>query len=93
METNDILNLAKLSRLEITTADAENYKKDFAGILNYIDSISQVQIELADHYQTNLNKNYMRDDEQSYVAGEFTANILANAPAHENGFFKVKKVL
>ena len=93
MNKEEILKLAELARLNITDAEAEGYKKDFDGILNYIDSIKSVDIELADHYETNLTRNMMRDDENVYIAGQFTDVLLAEAPDTEDGYFKVKKVL
>lgn len=93
MNKDEVMKLAELSRLEITNADAEAYLHDFKGILDYIDTISEISVEQKDHYQTNLTANTMRSDDQAYAAGEFTGDILANAPAHEDDYFKVKKVL
>lgn len=93
MNKEEILKLAELARLNITDTEAEAYKKDFEGILDYIDSIKSVEIELADHYETNLTRNSMRSDDDAYVAGEFTEALLAEAPEIEGDYFKVKKVL
>ena len=93
MDKKDILNLAALSRLEISDSDAESYKKDFEGILNYVDSISRVEVATSDHYETNLARNYMREDTDTYEPGSFTDDILSQAPESKDGYFKVKKVL
>lgn len=93
MNTKDILGLAALSRLEITETDAESYQKDFAGIIDYINTISSVDVPIEENYQTNLATNMMRSDEGVYEPGSFTEDILKEAPAAEDGYFKVKKVL
>ena len=93
MNKEEILKLAELARLNITDIEAEGYKKDFEGILDYIDSIKSVEIELADHYETNLTRNTMRNDDDVYAAGEFSDVLLAEAPDVEGDYFKVKKVL
>lgn len=93
MNKEEILKLAELARLNITDIEAEGYKKDFEGILDYIDSIKSVEIELADHYETNLTRNTMRSDDDVYAAGEFSDVLLAEAPDVEGDYFKVKKVL
>lgn len=93
MNKEDILKLAELSRLEITDSEAELYKKDFEGILKYIDSISSVDVDFNDQDQIGVLKNVMRSDDDEYKAGEFTKDILDTAPETEDGYFKVKKVL
>lgn len=93
MDKEEILKLANLVRLEITDEEAAGYKKDFDGILDYIDSIKDVEVPMEDSYETNLTKNYMRNDDVVYSAGEFTDDLLNEAPDVEKGYFKVKKVL
>lgn len=93
MDKEEILKLAELARLNITDEEADGYKKDFNGILAYIDSIRSVEIELSDHYETNLTMNMMREDDKMYTAGEFTDVLLDEAPNRDGDYFKVKKVL
>ena len=93
MDTKEILKLAELARLNITEVEAEAYKKDFEGILNYLDSIKEVNIDFDGIAQTNLTTNSMRDDEEFYTPGSFTEDILAEAPEREGDYIKVKKVL
>ncbi len=93
MDKKDILNLAKLARLEITDKEAESYKHDFDGILAYVDMIAEVDVPMAEYYETDLTKNYMRDDNEVYDAGQFTTEILNEAPDTQDEYFKVKKVL
>ena len=93
MNKDDIIKLAELSRLEINDTEAESYRKDFEGILGYVDAISSVTVEGKDQYATNLTTNMMREDDEMYTPGSFSEDILHEAPSTEDGYFKVKKVL
>jgi aspartyl-tRNA(Asn)/glutamyl-tRNA(Gln) amidotransferase subunit C len=93
MNKEEILKLAELARLNITDEEAEAYKKDFEGILNYIDTIKNVDIEADELYETNFTRNSMREDNDVYEAGSFSEAILAEAPHREGDYFKVRKVL
>ncbi len=93
MDKEEILHLAELARLEITDEEAEAYKKDFEGILGYIDLIKNVDIEFDDFYETSSVQNAMREDDEVYEAGSFTEDLLAEAPHREGDYIKVKKVL
>ncbi len=93
MNKEEILKLAELARINITEEEADGYKKDFEGILNYLNSIQSVDIEFSQFYETNLTKNSMRDDDKIYDSGSFTDVLLAEAPEIDGDYFKVKKVL
>jgi aspartyl/glutamyl-tRNA(Asn/Gln) amidotransferase C subunit len=93
MHTKDILELAALSRINITEADAESYQKDFIGIIDYITTISSLDIPTEEYYQTNLTTNMTRSDDEMYEPGSFTDDLLALAPDRDGNYFKVKKVL
>lgn len=93
MNKQDILDLAALSRLEISDTEVESYKNDFDGIIAYIDTISSIDVPAKDQYQTNLTTNIMRSDDDVYEPGVFSEDILNEAPNREGDYFKVKKVL
>ncbi len=93
MDTKEILHLAELARLDISKEEAEGYRKDFEGILEYISTIQSVDVPLEDHYETNFTRNSMREDNNSYDTGQFTDDLLNEAPNREGDYFKVKKVL
>jgi len=96
MNTQDIEKLARLSRLHVSEDEMESYAKDFDGILGYIESITSVDVS---GYDTDNQKssrvvyNAMREDEDSYEAGEFTDAIMNQVPDSKDGYVKVKKIL
>ena len=91
MNRDDVKQLADLARLSITDQQADEYLGDFQSILGYIDTINKV--EVSETAQDQVLKNVVREDDEAYEAGQFTDDILANAPHHEDGYLKVDKIL
>jgi aspartyl-tRNA(Asn)/glutamyl-tRNA(Gln) amidotransferase subunit C len=94
MEVTDALvdKLAHLSRLEFNAADKEGIKKDLQSMISFVEKLDE--LDLADtepllHMSTNVN--VLRDDEvKNSVSRE---QAMKNAPAHDDKFFKVPKVI
>lgn len=93
MNTEEIQKLAELSRLSLADAEIESYKKDFVGILGYIDTIKNVEVGNAAEQPSFVTKNIMREDTNPHPAGAFTEELLAGAPKTEGNYIKVNKVL
>ncbi len=91
MEKDDIKKLAELSRIEIHDADIPGYQADFENILGYINTITSVDVTTGDTEE--IITNVMREDIDPYSAGEFSADILAEAPETDNDFIRVQKIL
>lgn len=94
MNNEEIQKLAELSRLTLSESERDSYKKDFEGILKYIDTIKNVEVEGKEHMNPSfVTKNIMRDDSNPYPAGAFTEELLDAAPRTEGNYIKVNKVL
>jgi aspartyl-tRNA(Asn)/glutamyl-tRNA(Gln) amidotransferase subunit C len=93
INTSDIKNLASLARIELTEAEAENMTKDVDSILGYVGKINDAVSNDEVKKQTPLLRNVMRDDSVTHTPGEFTEDILNNAPDREGNYLKVKKIL
>ena len=91
MTTEEIQKLALLARIDITESEAAGFQKDFEVILGYVDQISSVDVDTDDSRQELVN--VMREDVEPYEPGQFTEDILANAPSVQDGFIKVQKIL
>ncbi len=104
--TDDIKNLAHLARIEVAESEGEKLAKDMDEILAYVGEISavvgdgerkgdgEVGLPAGRHgVQVGFLKNVFRDDVLSHKKGEFTESLLANAPAREGNYVKVKKIL
>jgi len=94
MEVTDALvdKLAHLSRLEFNAADKEAIKNDLQLMISFVEKLDELDLEGTEpllHMSTDIN--VLRNDEikESVTRDE----ALRNAPAHNDKFFKVPKVI
>lgn len=94
MNIQEITKLADLIRIEIPEDQKEKVLKDFDAILAYVSKIQEVQADIKNdgHLPATL-ENVMREDISPHESGAYTEDILNIAPATENGYIKVKKIL
>jgi aspartyl-tRNA(Asn)/glutamyl-tRNA(Gln) amidotransferase subunit C len=93
LSREDVLNLASLSRLRLSDDEVEKLRGELSEILNYVQILDSVDVSgLQPTYQVSGLKNVSRPDEvRDY--GYATKDLLSNAPAVQDGQFKVKRVL
>ena len=96
LSKDDILKLAKLSRLQLDDAEIEQYRSEISSILDYVAQLDMVDVSgLLPTYQvtglTSLDENTTRED----VVGQQVdkANLLKNVPSTEGGHIKVKRMI
>lgn len=94
MEVTDALvtKLANLSRLEFNAADKEQIKTDLQRMISFVEKLDELDLRDTEpllHMSTNVN--VLREDE---IKGSISREEgLKNAPAHDDKFFKVPKVI
>ena len=87
-----VKKVAKLSRLELTEAEVEEFTEQLSAILDYVEKMNQLDtgnIEPLAHCLP-IN-NVFREDCAKESLG--TEKVLANAPDRDESFFKVPKIL
>jgi aspartyl-tRNA(Asn)/glutamyl-tRNA(Gln) amidotransferase subunit C len=84
--------LAHLSRLEFNAAGKEAIKNDLQRMISFVEKLDELDLEGTEPLlHMSANVNVLRDDE---VKGSVTREeALKNAPAHDDKFFKVPKVI
>ncbi len=89
--TEEIKKLAHLARIEVIDEEIAGYAKDFESILSYVDQIANVDVSGINdrHIQTNV----AREDAHANESGQYIDAMLADAPASEDGFYKMPKIL
>ena len=93
LSRDDVLKLAKLSRLRLSEDEIERFQNELSAILEYVEMLDQADTQGLDPtYQVTGLKNVMRADEVKDY-GYKTEDLLKNAPAVQDGQFKVKRVL
>ncbi len=94
MDVNDALieKLANLSRLEFGEEEKAEIKNSLQEMIGFIDKLNELDttgVEPLLHMSGNVN--IFRKDE---VKGEINREeVFKNAPLHDDGFFKVPKVI
>lgn len=92
----DIEKLALLARIKLTPKEKNKLQKEFEDILDYISKLKETDISKIDDKEigkTTELENIMRNDENPHEAGEFSEDLLKEAPSVENGYVKVKHIL
>ncbi|MCX6826694.1 MAG: Asp-tRNA(Asn)/Glu-tRNA(Gln) amidotransferase subunit GatC [candidate division Zixibacteria bacterium] len=89
---DDILKVASLARLELTTEELEQLYKDLAQIVVYVDQIKQVNTEgIIPQTQFIKIENVFRNDiNRPSLPRE---KVLGNVPDQDGEYIRVPKVL
>ena len=89
----DVLKLARLSKLKLSELEIEKFREELSSILEYVETLNNVDTNgLEPTYQITGLKNVMRSDE-IHDYGYTTSELLKNAPEIKDKQFKVKRVL
>ena len=85
-------HVARLSRLELPGAEAEQYVSQLRQIIGYVEKLSALDVSQVEPMVHALESvNVFREDEVRPSMP--IADVLANAPARVERFFKVPKVI
>jgi aspartyl-tRNA(Asn)/glutamyl-tRNA(Gln) amidotransferase subunit C len=87
-----VRHVARLARLELSTADEERLRSDMDEMLAYVDKLNELDTNnVAPTTQVGEAGTPMRDD---VVTNKPAADaMLANAPSRDRGYFKVPKII
>ena len=89
----DIQKLAELSRIKLAPEEQEALRTQIDSILGYIDQIKKAAKVSVSKPEVGDLYNVMREDVNPHESGIFTEKILNSAPAREENYLKVKKIL
>ncbi len=88
----EVLHVARLSRLQLDKADVECFQHDLAAVLDYVNALAELDIENVEPMSHVLEiKNVWREDVAAST--EDPSALLAAAPESEQGYYKVPKIL
>ncbi len=87
-----VRKVAKLSRLELTEAEVEEFTGQLSAILDYVEKMKELDTTNVEPLAHCLPiSNVFREDVVKESLG--TERTLANAPQRDGPFFKVPKIL
>ena len=93
MNPQDIENLAKLARMELSEAEKASLASDMKNILAFVDQIKEADISMEAEGRLGPVYNVFRSDENPHETGIHTEALVSAAPDREGDFVKVKKIL
>ena len=92
MNKEKVLDLAKLARIDIGNEEAESLSHEFESILGYVSEIKSAGTT-SESKVDHILRNIMREDTDPHQSGLYTEKILAQAPARDGDYIKIKKIL
>jgi aspartyl-tRNA(Asn)/glutamyl-tRNA(Gln) amidotransferase subunit C len=96
LSREDVLKLARLSRLKLTKEEIEKYQGELSAILDYVAKLDSVDVSgLKPTYQvtglTSEDPNATREDELTEQVEQ--KQLLKNVPKKEGTHIKVKRMV
>lgn len=89
---DEIIHIAKLSMLNLSEQEIDNYTKDMQEILGYAEMINNLDTSNIDEtIGATEQKNVFRKDE--VIQPQSREELLQNAPSQDEGMFRIPKVL
>lgn len=92
VDDNTVRHIAKLARIRITPEEATMLQGELSGILDWVKQLDEVDTANVEPMTRVVPIDLkMRSDE--VTDGEMPAAVLGNAPATEEGFYVVPKIV
>ena len=92
LDESQVRKVAKLSRLELTEGEVEEFTGQLSAILDYVEKMNELDTQDVEPLAHCLPiGNVFRPDRARESLG--TEKVLANAPQRDGDFFKVPKIL
>ncbi len=92
IDQTEVRKVAKLSRLELTEAEVEQFTGQLSAILEYVEKMNELDTADVEPLAHCLPiSNVFREDSVKESLG--AEKTLANAPERDGAFFKVPKIL
>jgi len=92
IDQTQVRKVAKLSRLDLTEDEIEEFTGQLSAILEYVEKMNELDTAGVEPLAHCLPvSNVLREDSAKESLG--TEKVLANAPQRDDQFFKVPKIL
>jgi aspartyl-tRNA(Asn)/glutamyl-tRNA(Gln) amidotransferase subunit C len=92
VDTTTVRRIAHLARIAVADAEVEHLKNELNGILAFVEQLQEVDVAGVEP-MTSVTPMAMKKREDAVDDGDIADDIVKNAPATENHFFLVPKVV
>jgi aspartyl-tRNA(Asn)/glutamyl-tRNA(Gln) amidotransferase subunit C len=92
VDEDTVRRIARLARIKVTDAEAKALEKELSGILDWVKQLDEVDTSGVEP-MTAVVSTTLRMREDRVTDGGIADDVVANAPAREDHFFVVPKVV
>lgn len=93
LSKEDVLNVAKLARIELTDAEVEKFQKQLSGVLSYIEQLQQVDTKgIVETAQVTGLENVTRPDALINCPDDERVAAINEAPQTVGNMVRVTSV-
>jgi aspartyl-tRNA(Asn)/glutamyl-tRNA(Gln) amidotransferase subunit C len=92
VDTEIVRRIANLARIAVAEEEMEHLKGELNAILNWVEQLGEVDVEGVEP-MTSVTPMKMKMRADAVTDGDIPEEIVRNAPATEDNFFLVPKVV
>jgi aspartyl-tRNA(Asn)/glutamyl-tRNA(Gln) amidotransferase subunit C len=92
VDADQVRRIAHLARIAVADQEVEHLKGELNAILAFVEQLTEVKVEGVEP-MTSVTPMAMKMRADQVTDGEIPDDIVRNAPATENHFFLVPKVV
>ncbi|MCA0058753.1 MULTISPECIES: Asp-tRNA(Asn)/Glu-tRNA(Gln) amidotransferase subunit GatC [unclassified Mesorhizobium] len=92
VDVKTVKRVARLARIAVSEEDAERMTGELNAILGFVEQLNEVDVSGVEP-MTSVTPMGMKKRQDVVTDGNKAADIVANAPATEENFFLVPKVM
>ena len=92
VDLKTVKRVAHLARISLAEGEAEKMHDELNAILGFVEQLDEVDVSGVEP-MTSVVQMQMKKREDVVTDGNKADDIVANAPAHEDHFFMVPKVI
>ncbi len=92
VDVQTVKRVARLARIAVSEDDAKRMTGELNAILGFVEQLNEVDVSGVEP-MTSVTPMAMKKREDVVTDGDKAADIIANAPATEEDFFLVPKVV
>lgn len=92
VDADTVRRIARLARIAVKDDEVEHLRGELNAILAFVEQLGEVNVEGVEP-MTSVTPMAMRQRKDEVTDGNDAEAVLSNAPASEDGFYMVPKVI
>ena len=92
IDKDTVKRVARLARMSVTEDEAENLKGELNSILDWVELLNEVDVADVEP-MTSVVTQEMKKRDDVITDGNCADRVVSNAPASEDNYFMVPKVI